>query len=385
MRNIMKDRIRLVFCLVLVFILFSNCAIFNRKNTPLVVKVEEHLIPEDTGPRILAAPIYIPLGLVAGILDLFIVHPIIRIPDAYRDTIQVLWTPHPENGYVTRMAFLPIVTALTPFFFTGDLLIRSSFDVNGNVDRTRIEQNSIPKKTVEEALESGDKETIIALLKLPVHNWPPELTVKVIERFSEDQEIVGLAVIRLAETGKKSKKIDPRYDSYLIRFLGRNEDIDSAICRYFESIRSEAGANALVSILLSRKVASHSEELYTGTVIAVGKSKPILELLSLNSKNAEKRRNFVREFNYRFKRQYNDENVSESILLLNKDSQIDEILCKYFAIMRSAMASQALLKLLVSGQANKASAKYYILAILQIGVEKDVQLVVDRFTSQPPK
>lgn len=368
------------FAVFLIFLLgFSNCAVFNRNNTPLVVKVEENLVPEDTGKKILAAPLFIPLGLVAGILDLFIVHPIIRIPDAFNDTISLLWTPR-GNGYVTNMGFLPISVVLTPIVFTLDLLARSSFDINGNVDRSRIESNPVPKKTVYEALESGDRATILALLKIPVHNWPPELSQKVIERFRTDPEIVHLTLIRMADS--IPTKDESKYDSYLITFLNRDKEADRALGRYFVKSGSLLGTSAMVSILASEKFSKETEDIYIRTVLYAGKANPVVDLVNLYFKTADKKKKIIYEFENRIHYIYTNqakEYESGFIHLLNKDPGLDEILLNYYVRIKSSIGSEAMIKLLVSGQLPKVSLKKYISTILEIGKEKDVQIILERF------
>ncbi|TGK44598.1 hypothetical protein [Leptospira andrefontaineae] len=369
------------FVVFLIFLLgFSNCAVFNRNNTPLIVKVEENLVPEDTGKKIIAAPLFIPLGLVAGILDLLIVHPIIRIPDAFNDTVSLLWTPR-GNGYVTNMGFLPISIVLTPIVFSLDLLARSSFDINGNVDRSRIESNPVPKKTVYEALESGDRATILALLKIPVHNWPPELSQKVIERFRTDPEIVHLSLVRMAES--LSTKDASKYDSYLITFLNQDKEVDRALGRYFVKSGSLAGTSAIVSILASEKVSKETEDIYIRTVLHADKANPVVDLINLYFKIADKKRKIVYEFENRISHIYANNQAKEYesgfISLLNKDPVLDEILLNYYVRIKSSIGSEAMIKLLVSGQLPKVSLKNYISAILQIGKEKDVQIILERF------
>ncbi|MEI7012189.1 hypothetical protein [Leptospira licerasiae] len=360
-----------LFCLL-------NCAVFNRGNTPIVVKVEEHLVPEETGKKILAAPLFIPLGLVAGVLDLFIVHPIIRIPDAFDDTVSLLWTSK-GNGYVTNMGFLPISIVLTPIVFTLDLFVRSSFDINGNTDHSRIESKSIPKKSIEEALESGDKEAIITLLNSTLYFWPPELTVRVIERFKEDPKIVHFAVIRIAYTLRGTEKNNLKYETYLTSFLNRNLELDYAIGKCFEELHSEVGASAMASLISSKKVSIKTEEFYIRTIVASIKSKPTLELINLYVNNRQKMNKLVRQLEIRYGGLYEKKYEPEIIPLLNRDSAIDEIISKYFVTVKSIKASQAMSNLLTSGQALKGSVKYYVLAILQIGVEKDIQIILDRF------
>lgn len=98
---------------------FHACAIFNRENHRLVNIVEEKVVPKNLTLKIIAAPIYIPIGIVSGILDVFIIHPIAVLPKVADHTIDSLWTPK-GHKYITTMGIIPFSMIATPFFFFGD-------------------------------------------------------------------------------------------------------------------------------------------------------------------------------------------------------------------------------------------------------------------------
>ena len=127
---------------MLIFIFFlNNCAGFNKRNTPLIVAVEDNLVPEKQPQKILLAPIYIPIGIAGGILDIFIIHPAIQTVSAFVDTKDFLWDIR-FNGYMTEMGSLPIRAVASPVVFTIDWLIRSAFDVSPSVGRKPPEEIS---------------------------------------------------------------------------------------------------------------------------------------------------------------------------------------------------------------------------------------------------
>jgi hypothetical protein len=68
-------RIRAVLS-VFMIVAAANCAAFNRRNTPLVGLVEKHMVPAKMPAKALAAPLYIPIGMVGGLIDVFLVHPV---------------------------------------------------------------------------------------------------------------------------------------------------------------------------------------------------------------------------------------------------------------------------------------------------------------------
>lgn len=254
-----------------------NCAIFNRNNTPLVVRVEKHLVPEEPVPKVLAAPFYLPVGLAAGLLDLFIVHPIIRIPDAYRDTISALWTPHPENGYMTRMAFLPFSVLLTPVFFAGDLFFRSAFDVNGNVDRARIEV--VPEKKVkslQQALSEGDRATIVKSLNSYTY-YEPSILHAVLEAYPSDEEIRQLAFVKLVSA--LNAQTFPQFEDFLLSQLNKDARIDRMLLGVFRRLSSKKASAEILRILRIGSVPEALAKDYMITVIYIGNEKELQYIL----------------------------------------------------------------------------------------------------------
>lgn len=120
--------------LILIFLtqLSFNCAIFQKKNLLLVNAVEENLIPEDKNKKILTLPLIVPVGMIAGLLDVFIVHPISVLPRVSRETISSLWTSREKLGYVTRMGTIPFSTIASPPVFSFFWLHYWLFDGRDN-------------------------------------------------------------------------------------------------------------------------------------------------------------------------------------------------------------------------------------------------------------
>ncbi|TGK06443.1 hypothetical protein EHO60_15505 [Leptospira fletcheri] len=267
------------FFTILIFLCIScwNCAIFNRNNTPLIVRVEKHLVPEETVPKVLAAPFYLPVGLAAGVLDLFIVHPILRIPDAYRDTISALWTPQPENGYMTRMAFLPFSVLLTPVFFIGDLFFRSAFDVNGNVDRARIEE--VPEKKVkplQQALSEGDRATILKCLSSYTY-YEPNTLYAVLEAYPSDEEIRQLAFVKLVSA--LNARTFPEFEDFLLSQLNRDARTDRLLLGAFRRLSSKKASAEILRLLRTGSVPEALAKDYMIAVIYIGNEKELQYIL----------------------------------------------------------------------------------------------------------
>jgi hypothetical protein len=110
--------------LLLILLLCAGCAVFDRDNRRTLNAMDEHLAPESTAARWAVAPVGLPAGIVALVLDAVIVHPSTVFDDAWDDTVDLLWTPRDETRF-RRAILLPLVTIATPFVYLGDWLGRA--------------------------------------------------------------------------------------------------------------------------------------------------------------------------------------------------------------------------------------------------------------------
>lgn len=147
------------FAMACLIFALSGCAVFDRKNTILVNAVEQNLVPESGAARWLLAPIYLPVGLAAGVLDAFLVHPLRMIPEAISDTDDFLWEFSDETGYVTHAGSIVYRTAVSPVVFTVIWLARSAFI--GFDDGDLAEPESRPEGSYAELLQAGNKPGLI--------------------------------------------------------------------------------------------------------------------------------------------------------------------------------------------------------------------------------
>ena len=114
------------------------------------------MVPEDSVTKVLLAPIYIPIGILGGIFDIFLIHPISVIPDSVEDTADLFWDPDDDLGYVTLMGTIPGRVIITPLFFTLSWMGRSLFDIETN--RTSNNKPEIdPGKLLEQLLKANDR------------------------------------------------------------------------------------------------------------------------------------------------------------------------------------------------------------------------------------
>jgi len=82
--------IKIAFAVILVLAAAPGCAAFNRSNTPLIAQVDEHLVPETTAMKIVASPLYVPAGALAGMLTGLIVTAIWRNTPALKSHLYEL-------------------------------------------------------------------------------------------------------------------------------------------------------------------------------------------------------------------------------------------------------------------------------------------------------
>lgn len=183
-------------------LLCCSCAVMDEDNRHLVPFVEEHLVPESTAGKILAAPVVLPIGVAAGILDAFVFHPITVIDDAYDDTADALWRDS-ELEYVAYCGSLPFKAAATPVVFTVDFAARAMFAIPHRRSRRR----EPPKDEVAEfckGITSAERdERIRALRALNVNQWtrlPDKMLDGIMaacEKFEKDAGLCALAMRRL--------------------------------------------------------------------------------------------------------------------------------------------------------------------------------------------
>lgn len=226
-------------------VLSSHCAAFNRKNTPLVGLVEEHLVPEKMPARALAAPLYLPPGIVGGLLDVFIIHPIMEIPAAWEDTVDLLWTG--DAGYVTAAGSLPIRALFTPVWFSLDLLARSALDFHRSDTQTPLDPDD--KMALAEIVQSGDDERILKWLQS--HEIKPA-DQPLLRPILERSKSADLRHRVINELGRET--LFAQNEAYLIERLGRERDEVPLLAEIFLSNRSAKGGRALLDRIASKDV-----------------------------------------------------------------------------------------------------------------------------------
>ncbi|MBU1052291.1 MAG: hypothetical protein KKC46_00495 [Proteobacteria bacterium] len=110
-------------------VICSGCAIADKDNRRTLNLLDDKIQIESTGGKITAAPVFMPVGTVAAITDMTIVHPLVSVPKAAEDTSEVIWENPQGSDFRQMMLLLPKVIS-TPLYFTGDMILRCFFSIN---------------------------------------------------------------------------------------------------------------------------------------------------------------------------------------------------------------------------------------------------------------
>lgn len=208
------------------------------------------MVPEKMPAKALAAPLYLPVGMVGGILDVFIIHPIMVIPEAWDTTVESLWTG--DAGYVTAMGSLPIRTAFTPVLFSVMVLIQSAFDTSS--DEAAVDPNA--NMTLEQVVAQGDAARLESFLSSEGRT-PADIPTlrKVFE--TSTSTIHYLALYRLGD-----QALFPLNEQYLIEQLGKKPADDAALGQIFLQAKSRAGGRAMLNQLASGSLSQETGKEY---------------------------------------------------------------------------------------------------------------------------
>lgn len=114
---------------LLALTLLAGCAVMESRNRLTLNLLDEHLTPSSPAGRWAAAPVALPVGLVALAADAFVVHPATVFDDTWYDTVDWLWTPAADESRFRRALLLPLITLATPVVYVGDWFRRAFFAV----------------------------------------------------------------------------------------------------------------------------------------------------------------------------------------------------------------------------------------------------------------
>ncbi len=107
-----------------------GCAFMEKDNRRLLNVLDESVantcIADTTAGRIAAAPVFVPVGVVAFATDAVVIQPVMAVEPAAKDTYDTLWKPREMTPFRRVLVLVPQVAA-TPIVFVIDWAFRSVF------------------------------------------------------------------------------------------------------------------------------------------------------------------------------------------------------------------------------------------------------------------
>jgi hypothetical protein len=115
-------------CLTLAAMLTAGCAFTNPNNTPLLTMLDESVAPESATGKALLSPVFVPVGLASGVLDICLIHPIRALGFASEDTYRVVWAD-PKGSFAAQSLRAVPKAVVTPVVFAFCWVGESLFDL----------------------------------------------------------------------------------------------------------------------------------------------------------------------------------------------------------------------------------------------------------------
>jgi len=101
-----------------------GCTVFSSQQRHTLDWLDRNLTPGSSGVREALLPVAIPVGVIGLASDALVVNPAMAIDDAWRDTVELLWSAQDETS-MRRALFAPLAAVATPVVFASDWLWRS--------------------------------------------------------------------------------------------------------------------------------------------------------------------------------------------------------------------------------------------------------------------
>ena len=115
-------------CLTLAAMLTAGCAFTNPDNTLLLTALDSTVKPESTTGKVLLTPVFVPVGLASGALDICVVHPVRALAFAGKDTYRAVWA-EPRGSFAAQALRAIPKAVVTPVVFAFCWVGESLFDL----------------------------------------------------------------------------------------------------------------------------------------------------------------------------------------------------------------------------------------------------------------
>lgn len=106
----------------------GGCAFTNPDNTPLLTALDGAIQPESTWAKIAMGPVFVPVGVTCGVLDVAAVHPARALAFAGQDTWRVVWA-NPSGSFAQQAALALPKAVVTPVVYVFCWIGECLFDL----------------------------------------------------------------------------------------------------------------------------------------------------------------------------------------------------------------------------------------------------------------
>ena len=106
----------------------GGCAFTNPQNTPLLTALDEAIEPGPVWAKAALGPVFVPVGVACGALDLAVVHPVHSIALGAADTWADVWAD-PQGSVMEEIALFVPKVAVTPLVFAHRWAGHSLFNI----------------------------------------------------------------------------------------------------------------------------------------------------------------------------------------------------------------------------------------------------------------
>lgn len=138
----------------------TSCALDNGDRRRALNYLDANWMPSTTTGRWLAAPVALPVGIVAGATDAIVLHPLSQIDDAWVDTVDVVWD-FDDNTDFRTVLLVPLAAVATPVVFGVTWVFRAVFDFDDSVREAEpaevAESDADPKPDAKPAVKSAEE------------------------------------------------------------------------------------------------------------------------------------------------------------------------------------------------------------------------------------
>lgn len=267
---------RITTTILLLFMI--SCAAFRKDNTPLISAVEDNLVPESQPAKTLTAPFYLTAGVVGGIIDVFVIHPVSEIPESYHDTKDALFDI--EAGYYTDWGSFPVRLGFSPVFFSLVWLARSTLYTG---DDSSVEEPA--RFTEEQARQIEDIDKLKEFLNQCSYkansgedSYSLDLYIELYRKFEKKEPGMRKSFLQCMNSSNwKSSKDKATYESFLINQLG-DLKLDQMIVYELESMKSVMGSKQMLELLSSQDLEKRQIQSYLNGIINIDHRPHIEEL-----------------------------------------------------------------------------------------------------------